>query len=113
MSGYKFFSAADKSQDEIWACTLENFGQKQAEKYIINLHKHLQETSQDKANWKKLPANLANPLRPDIQLYVTKYEKHYVFFRELSGGAMGIISILHEAMEIPVRLKQDLSEITS
>lgn len=113
MSGYKFFPAADNYQDEIWSYTLENFGQKQAEKYIINLHEHLQKTSTDKTKWKKLPINLANPLRPDIQLYISKYEKHYIIFRELRGSTIGIISILHEAMDIPVRLKQDFLEIIS
>ena len=30
-----------------------------------------------------------------------------VTFRELSGGSIGVISILHENMDLPARLKDD------
>jgi len=31
-----------------------------------------------------------------------------VFFRELDTGDLGVMSILHERMDLPVRLKEDL-----
>jgi hypothetical protein len=32
------------------------------------------------------------------------------FFRDFGGGFLGVISILHEAMDIPARLKDDESD---
>ena len=41
-------------------------------------------------------------------VYFTRYEHHYLFFRELSDGRLGIISVLHERMDLPNRLIDDL-----
>jgi plasmid stabilization system protein ParE len=46
----------------------------------------------------------------DIELsgvYFIRHQHHYVFFRELSSGELGVISILHENMDIPARLRED------
>lgn len=43
-----------------------------------------------------------------ISLYFVRYERHYVFFRELSDDGIGVISILHESMDLPRRLREDL-----
>lgn len=32
---------------------------------------------------------------------------HYIFFRELSGGEIGVITILHENMDLPARIRDD------
>ena len=41
-------------------------------------------------------------------VFFFRHQHHYVFFRELSKGTLGVISILHENMDLPSRLKQDL-----
>jgi toxin ParE1/3/4 len=45
------------------------------------------------------------------QAYFSRYERHYLFFRELPSGKIGVMAILHERMDIPVRLHEDLSGI--
>ena len=42
-----------------------------------------------------------------IGVFFIRYQHHYLFFRELSDGTLGVISILHENMDIPARLRDD------
>jgi len=111
VSSYLFFPPADDAQDEIWRYSCEAWGEKQAEKYIKGLHHHLQLLLERKKFWRPLPANLVIP--PDLKLkaYFSKYEYHYLFFRELSGGAIGVMAILHEKSDMPVRLCEDLRKM--
>jgi plasmid stabilization system protein ParE len=42
-------------------------------------------------------------------IYFVRYEHHYVFFRELTKEVLGVVNVLHESMDIPNRLKEDLN----
>ncbi len=111
MAGYRFFPAADKRQDEIWRYTHEQWGEDQAKKYIRGLHDHLQKLANKDIPWHPLPTGLLVPSDLNLSIFFSRYEKHYVFFRELSSNDIGVISILHGAMQIPVRLNEDLERI--
>lgn len=110
MANYRFYKSADIQQDKIWRYTEEEWGKRQADKYIIGLHKHLQKLAERKVFWHVLPERLAVPVGVKLQAYFSHYEKHIIFFRELDASTIGIISILHEAMDIPLNLKQDLQK---
>jgi plasmid stabilization system protein ParE len=47
----------------------------------------------------------------DIGIFFSRYEKHAISFRELSDDDIGVISILHEVMQIPVHLNEDLEKL--
>ncbi|NOQ34890.1 MAG: type II toxin-antitoxin system RelE/ParE family toxin [Methylococcaceae bacterium] len=111
MPSYRFFPPADRRQDEIWDYSDKTWSKAQAEKYIRNLHKHLQALADRKKQWRNLPNSLIVPPDLNIKIYFSQYERHYVFFRELSEDSIGIMSILHESMDIPVRLGNDLEKI--
>ncbi len=111
MAGYRFFPAADKRQDEIWEYTSEQWGEDQAKKYILGLHNHLQRLSNKEIPWQLLPQRLVVPSDLNLSVFFSRYEKHCIFFRELSGNDIGVISILHGAMQVPVRLNEDLERI--
>ena len=111
MSNYLFYASADEAQDDIWHYTVDRWGEAQAEKYIIGLHTHLQALAKKQILWRSLPASQLVPPDLDMELYFSKYEHHYLFFRKLSKGRIGIISILHERSDIPVRLRKDLEQI--
>lgn len=111
MASYRFFPPADEAQDDIWQYTYDEWGEAQADKYIIGLHEHLQALADKKKQWRTLPNSLIVPPDLDISAYFSHYEHHYIFFRELSGGVIGVLSILHENMDIPVRLFRDLEKI--
>lgn len=112
MAGYRFFATADRRQDEIWEYTCKQWGENQAKQYIQGLHDHLQKLADKKIPWRPLPAGLVLPSDLDISIFFSRYEKHYIFFRELSRNAIGVLSILHGAMQIPVRLNEDLERIS-
>jgi plasmid stabilization system protein ParE len=109
MAAYRFYATADAAQDKIWHETVETWGEAQAISYITGLHAHILRLTKNKALWRRLPRNLA--VAPDVKkdAYFTHYERHYLFFRELENGDIGVISILHDRMDLPVRLAEDLA----
>lgn len=108
MAGYLFFPPADARLDEIWKYTEEQHGEQQAVRYITGLHNHLQKLSDEKIKWKKIPRQWVVPVDLDLDVYFSKYEHHFIFFRQFSSKTIGVMSILHEMMDVPVRLKEDL-----
>ena len=111
MSGYLFYPAADAAQDRIWRDSVAAWGEAQAIRYIQGLHTHLLTLSQTPALWRKLPARLAVPADLKLDAYFSRYERHYIFFRVLSGDRIGVLSLLHDRMNIPVRLAEDLTAL--
>ena len=109
MVAYRFYPRADAAQDKIWHDTVEKWGEQQAIAYVTGLHAHLQRLCEDRVIWRKLPQQLAVPADIKREAYFSRYERHYVFFRELDNGDLGVMSILHERMDLPVRLVDDLA----
>jgi toxin ParE1/3/4 len=112
MAGYRFYPLADIAQDRIWRETLSKWGETQAEAYIVGLHQHLQRLCENRVLWRNLPRSLVVPADLDMQVWFSRYQHHYVVFRQLSAGRIGVISILHERMDLPVRLTDALLSIS-
>jgi toxin ParE1/3/4 len=108
MVGYRFFSRADAAQDRIYNDTVAKWGEEQAETYIRGLHEHLQKLVDDRMRWRRLPQSLISPSELKREAYFSRYLHHYVFFRVLDNGDLGVMSILHERMDIPALLREDL-----
>ncbi len=113
MTGYIFFPSANDELDKIWVYSEDEHGTRQAEKYMNGLHSYLQELSEKKKLWKSLPQKWVVPDDLDIEIYFNKYEYHFIYFRKFSSGKIGIMSLLHETMDIPVRLREDLDKISN
>ncbi|UVK50256.1 type II toxin-antitoxin system RelE/ParE family toxin (plasmid) [Mesorhizobium sp. AR02] len=113
MAGFLFYPPADAAQDGIWNDTVEQWGEAQAIRYITDLHKHLQTLSETPALWRKLPGNLAISADLNLDAYFSHHGRHYVFFRKLTGDRIGVISILHDRMDVPVRLAEDLQALAA
>ena len=111
MAGYRFYPRADAAQDRIWHDTAETWGEAQADAYIRGLHAHLQCLCESRLIWRRLPQKMAVPADVKREAYFSRYEHHYVFFRELGNGDLGVTSILHERMDMAVRLKEDLAAL--
>ena len=108
MVSYRFYPRADAAQDKIWRDTVTKWNEQQAVTYITGLHRHLQRLCDDRALWRRLPQRLAVPVDIKREAYFSRYERHYVFFRVLDNGDLGVMSILHDRMDLPVRLMEDL-----
>lgn len=113
MAGYLFYPASDRQLDEIWRYSEDTHGVRQAEKYMVGLHRCIQDLAEKKKVWKELPKKLTVPSDLNTQIYFSKYEYHFIYFREFPSGKIGVMSILHETMDIPIRLKEDLINIGS
>jgi len=111
MTGYVFFPAADARQDAIWDYTAKRWDELQAEAYITGLHEHLSTLAQDKSLWRRLPDRLVLPAGVRDAVYCSLYRQHWLFFRELPSGRIGVLTILHASMDLPVRLREDLERL--
>jgi plasmid stabilization system protein ParE len=100
-----FYPAADRRQDEIWDYTFRQWDADQADAYIIGLHDALHDVAAEKILWR----TLSHPQLTGI--YYFRYEHHFIFFRVLSSNAIGVISILHETMDLPLRLFEDSRDL--
>ncbi|MBC7148485.1 MAG: hypothetical protein H5U22_03820 [Rhizobium sp.] len=55
-----------------------------------------------------LPSEFVLPSGIDGYIDVSRYRRPYPFFREFESGKIGVMSILHERMDIPARLVEEL-----
>ena len=101
---YRFYPRANERLDEIWEYTVEQWDEHQAEKYIRGLFSALEKRAERKHSWLSVKESGFSGV------YFFRYEHHFVFYRELSDRTIGVISILHERMDLPHRLKEDFCE---
>lgn len=100
----RFLRAARLRLLEIWDYTEAKWGVDQADRYLRGLDAAIQETADARHRWRPV----VDELLPEV--YFVRYERHFIFFRVLSPDAIGVISVLHETMNIPMRLREDADE---
>ena len=97
----RFSPKANQRLDEIWTYTFDRWGESQADAYLRGLFDFLGAAADRHYTWKRLSEGGFEGV------YYLRYEHHFVFFRKLKENGIGVISILHERMHIPDRLKED------
>lgn len=97
----KIFPPAEARLIEIWNYTFDTWSEEQADSYLQGLINRIHSVAQKRYSWRPV----ADRTLRDV--WFIRYEKHYIFFRALPEGDLGIISVLHESMNIPARLKED------
>jgi len=103
----RIFAPAEARLIEIWDYTLEKWGEEQADKYLRALIEDIHALADQRHRWRPVPEK---GLRG---VWFVRHEHHYVFFRELSGGVVGVITVLHESMDLPSRLKEAGKDVSS
>ena len=83
---------------DIWLYTADRWGEEQADKYLRKIELCFQKINRGSA--------LLKPLANDVQFI--RCEHHYIFV--LMTKKPIVIAILHEKMDMLIRLKQRLSE---
>lgn len=78
--------------DDIYRYTRDRWGQHQADRYITGLFKAFDGIDNHATQSRPIPAELG------IQGHFFRYERHFVYWRRLNGGDIGIVAILHERM---------------
>ena len=94
-------NSASHRIDEIYRYTLEQWGTEQADAYIVGLFDAFSRIATHEVLSRPVPADFG------VDGFFFKYKKHFVYWRYLSDGAIGIVTILHERMHQIERFKGD------
>lgn len=89
--------------DEIYRYTRDRWGTRQANRYITGLFEAFDGIGTHQTKSKPIPAEFG------IEGYFFRYERHFVYWRRLSNGEIGIVTILHERMHQIDRFREDFS----
>lgn len=98
---HRILPAAQQRLIEIWEYINEKWGEEQADSYIKGFFDELDPVSGKPHRWKKVHVGESGTA------YSFRYRHHYVFLRQLSEGSLGIISVLHESMNLPDRILEE------
>lgn len=107
---YSFHPLADRKLEEIWWYGYQQWGIKQADKYIDGLHTALEEIAEqlDSPTIRDVPQEVI----PSVK-YI-HYGRHYIFFRKASNRVpenIQVLTILQDNMDIPARLAESLANL--
>ena len=105
MSKYVIFKPANETLDEVWRYSLENWGQRKAEEYIEGLFATMQKAASREILWRSLSE------QTNLDVYFVKYQRHYLFFRELEDDLIGIVSLIHERRDVVSVLEKHLRQL--
>lgn len=97
----EIYPAARERLLQIWDYTEQTWGEEQADAYVRSLVVAAHDLRRQRIHWRLVRGDRF----PGIWFF--RHEHHYLFFRELSDDGIGIISILHENMDLPARLLED------
>jgi toxin ParE1/3/4 len=94
-------AAARERLLEIWDYTEKTWSEEQADTYVRELVAAINAIAGERHRWR----SVMDDALPNVFFF--RHQHHYIFFRELPKGTVGIVSILHENMDIPSHLRQD------
>ena len=94
--------AASHRLDDIYRYTRDRWGEAQADRYTIGLFDAFARIETHDVISRPIPAAFG------VDGYVFRYERHLVYWRRLSTGDIGIVTVLHERMHQIGRLREDL-----
>ena len=94
-------TAASHRLDEIYRYTDEHWGSEQAARYLEGLFAAFGKIKDRGVTSKPIPAPFG------VDGYFFRYEHHFVYWRYLSNGDIGIVTILHERMHQVDRFRDD------
>lgn len=93
MSGYRILGEAEYRLEEIFDYTERHWDGPQAIRYFDGFLDQFEKIAARRVPWRAIPAEFG------IAGYVCRYERHYIYWKLLSDGAVGIAIILHERMQ--------------
>lgn len=91
--------AAALRLDEIYRYTRNRWGAEQADRYITDMFAAFDKIEGHGVATRPIPAEFA------IDGFYFRHEHHFVYWRRLSNGDIGIVTILHERMHLLDRFR--------
>lgn len=101
MAAVRIQEAASHRLDEIYRYTRDRWGSEQADRYITGLFKAFDAIEGRGVLSRPVPAAFG------VEGYAFRYERHFVYWRRLADGDIGIVTILHERMHQIERFRED------
>lgn len=95
---------AGRRLDEIYVYTRDMWGEEQAARYIRGLFERFGEIADRKTPWRAIPAEFG------VDGFFSRFEHQYIYWRLLTDGTVGIVTVLHERMHQLERFRGDLPE---
>jgi plasmid stabilization system protein ParE len=93
--------AASHRLDEIYRYTRDRWGEPQAGRYIKGLFEAFEGIETRKTPSRPIPAEFG------VEGFFFRHERHFVYWRRLPDGDIGIVTILHERMHQMSRFSED------
>ena len=90
--------------DEIYRYSQERWGKAQADAYVTGLCEAFERIADGGVVSRPVPAEFG------VDGYFFRYEKHFVYWKRLGNGDIGIVSVLHERMHQIGRFFNDNEE---
>jgi len=87
--------------DEIFRYTLERWGTEKTESYISGLFEAFEKIETHEVFSRPIPAEFG------VDGFFFRYQKHFVYWKYLDTGVVGIVTILHEKMHQIERFTED------
>ncbi len=101
MAAVRIQQAASHRLDEIYRYTRDRWGAGQAERYIIGLFAAFEKIASHEVMSRPVPAAFG------VDGYFFRYERHFVYWRHLGNGDIGVVTILHQRMHQIDRFRED------
>jgi plasmid stabilization system protein ParE len=101
MTKVRIQEAASHRLDDIYRYTRDHWGKQQADHYIIGLFKAFDGIETRKTPSRPIPAEFG------VEGFFFRHERHFVYWRRLPDGNIGIVTILHERMHQMDRFSED------
>lgn len=87
--------------DEIYRYPRERWGAARADRYITGLFEAFGRIAGGGVPSRPVPAAFG------VDGYVFRYERHFVYWKTLNNGDIGIVTVLHERMHQMDRFRED------
>jgi len=100
MANVRIQEAASYRLDEIYRYTRDQWGTPQADRYIAGLFEAFAKIETRAVASRPVPAEFG------VEGFFFRYEKHVIYWRRLSNGDIGIVTILHERMHQIGRIRE-------
>ena len=101
MAAIRIQEAASHRVDEFYRHTRDRWATEQAERSVTGLFEAFGKIEPHGVMSRPVPAEFG------VDGYFFRYERHFVYWRRLANGAVGIVTILHERMHQIDRLRED------
>ena len=98
---FRIQEAASLRLDDIYRYTRDRWGEARADRYIIGMFEAFERIEAHGVVSRPVPAEFG------VEGFFFRYERHFVYWRRLSNGDVGIVTILHERMHQIERYRED------